>query len=242
MRATNGGVRLVKLNIDENPEIAQHLRVQSIPAVFAFVDGKPVDGFVGALPESQVKTFIGQLTAAAGPSPVEQALEQARAAFAAGETAAAANIFAQIIAHDQTNIVAHAGLARCALASGDLAGARQALAGLPEEADKDPEVTAARTALELAEQGESAGDTDELVARLGRDESDHEARYELALAHYAAGRAEAAIEALLEIVRRDREWNDEAARKQLVKIFEALGPADLLTLAGRRQLSSMLFS
>ncbi len=242
VRATGGAVRLAKLNVDENQELAQRMRVQSIPAVFAFKDGQPVDGFVGARPETQIKAFIDRLTADAEPSQLDAALLQAQAALAAGDIGAAANIYSQVLAHDATNVAAIAGMVRAATASGDLAKAREMLDAVPAEAANDAGVAAARTALELAAQGESAGDADELAARLARDENDHQARYELALAHYGAARTESAIDELLELVRRDRRWNEEAARKQLVKIFEALGSADPLCVAGRRRLSSMLFS
>ncbi len=243
VRAAGGKVRLVKINVDENQELAGQLRVQSIPSVFAFKDGRPVDAFVGALPESQVKAFVDKLMGGAqGPSPVEQAMAQADAAFDAGEHDAAANIYGQIVGHDPNIVGARAGLIRCAVATGDLAGARRALDDLPEEIAGNAAFTAARTALELAEQAEGAGDTAVLVLRLEQNENDHEARYDLALALYAAGNASEAIDQLLEIVRRDRGWNDEAARKQLLKLFEALGPTHELTVGGRRQLSSMLFS
>jgi len=243
VRASQGAVRMVKINVDENQELAAQLRIQSIPAVFAFKDGRPVDGFVGALPESQLKTFVEKLAGGPAPaSPVDEAVAQAQAAFDAGDLGAAANIFGQVLAHDPTNLPSRVGLIRCAVAGGDLKRAREALDGLPPEAADDPEVAAARTALELAEQGRGAGDTEALRARIEANANDHEARYDLALALYGAGNAEGAIDELVELVRRDRAWNDEAARKQLVKIFEALGPTHELTVAGRRRLSSVLFS
>jgi putative thioredoxin len=239
-----GAVRLVKINIDENPEIAQQMRIQSIPAVFAFKDGRPVDGFVGAQPESQIKAFIKKLggPAAAQPSPVQAALEEAKAAMAEGDTGTASAIYGQVLAHEPGNAAAAAGLARCYLAAGDREKAKEVLAGLTSEAKKDPEVTAAISALELAEQGAGAGDIAKLQAQVDSDPKNHEARFDLAAALFAAGKSEAAVDHLLDIFKRDRKWNDEAARKQLVKFFEALGPTDPLTVQARKRLSSLMFA
>ena len=248
VRESRGAVRLVKVDIDKNQELAAQMRIQSIPAVYAFFQGRPVDGFVGALPESQIKAFVAKLmktagAAAPGPSPVEQALEQAEAALADGDAGTARAIFGQVLAHEAGNLAAIAGLTRALLATGDVAGATAALAKAPADKAGDKAIAAARAALELAEQAAAAtGAVGELQQRLERDPADHQARYDLALALYGGGEAEAAIDALLEIVRRNRGWNEEAARKQLVKLFEALGPTDPLTLSGRRRLSSLLFS
>jgi putative thioredoxin len=242
VREARGAVRLVKVNVDQNQDLAAHLRVQSIPAVFAFKDGRPVDGFVGALPESQLKQFIQRLAGPVGPSPMEQAMAQAKAAQEAGDHGAAANIYQQVLNHDRGNPVAAAGLLRCLIATGGAAEARALYDGLPAEMKADAEIAAALTALELAEQAAKAGDVGELAARLAIDPKDHQARYDLALAHYAAGRAEAALDELLELFRRDRNWDDQAARKQMVKIFDALGPTHELTVGGRRRLSSLMFS
>jgi putative thioredoxin len=242
VREAQGAVRLVKVNVDQNQDLAMHLRVKSIPAVFAFKGGRPVDGFVGALPESQLKQFIARLGGPAGPSPIDEALEQARLALDEGDHGAAANIYQQVLAHDQGHLPAAAGLIRALIAAGDVAQARQMLDAIPAEQRKDKDVAAAVTALELAEQASSAGDVGELEARVAADPKDHRARYDLALAHYAAGRTEAALDELLEMVRRDRNWDDQAARKQLVKIFDALGPASELVASARRRLSSILFS
>ena len=243
VRDAKGAVRLVKINIDENPELAQQMRIQSIPAVYAFQDGRPVDGFVGALPDSQVKQFIGKLGAGGGPSPVEEAVALAKEAFAAGDHPRAANIFAQVIQHEPENVDAMAGLARIAVDKRDFAQARDILARIPAEHAHHAEVSAARAGLELAEAGaEAAGAVGELEAQLERDPGNHQARFDLASALFAAGEREAAIDQLLELVRRDREWNDQAARKQLVKFFEAIGLTDPLTVLSRRRLSSILFS
>ena len=237
-----GAVRLVKLNIDEHPSIAQQMRIQSIPAVFAFRNGQPVDGFVGAVPESEIKAFLKRLVGEAGASPLEQALEQARAAAEAGDLGAAANIYGQILKQEAGNPDALAGLAQCYIARGDLERAAQTLAMVPPEHAQHAEVSRAQAALSLQEELGGAGDADELAGRVAADPADHEARFNLALALAGGGDNEAAMRELLEIVRRDRRWNDEAARKRLVKLFEVLGDTHELTVAGRRQLSSILFS
>ena len=243
VRDAGGKVALVKINIDENPEIAQQLRIQSIPAVFAFDKGQPVDGFMGAQPESQIKRFVERLVGPMGPSPLEQALEQAKDALDAGDFASASNIYGQILRQVPGEAAAIAGLVRCLVGAGDLQEARELVDGLDDEALKNADVESAVSALALAEQaGEADGDTAELQARLAQDPGDHQARFDLAMAYHGAGRNEQAIDELIEIIRRDREWNDEAARQQLLKLFEALGHADPLTVAGRRKLSSILFS
>jgi putative thioredoxin len=243
VRGAGGAVRMVKINIDENPELAQQMRIQSIPAVYAFKDGRPVDGFVGALSESQVKQFVGRLGGAKGPSPIEEALALAKEAAAMGDLARAANIYTQVVQHEPGNPEALAGLARAAIARKEHAKARQWLDRVPKESANHTEVVAARAALELAEAGAQAqGALGELRQRLARDANDHQARLDLAVALFASGERETAIDELLDLVKRDRKWNEEAARKQLVKFFEAMGPTDPLTVAARRRLSSLLFS
>lgn len=242
VKAANGAVRLVKIDVDRNQELAAQLRVQSIPTVFAFKDGRPVDGFAGAVPESQVKAFIQRLTGQRGPGPIDEALTRAKALLDQGDVSAAANLYMQVLSQDQGNPKAVAGYLRCAVASGQLDQAREILNQIPPELANDAEIAAARTALELAEEGQGAGDAAEFRARVERDANDHEARFELAAALFAGGRAEEAIEQLLEIVKRKRDWNDDAARKQLVKIFEALGFSHPAAVAGRRRLSSLLFA
>jgi putative thioredoxin len=246
VKAARGAVRLVKIDIDQNQELAAQMRVQSIPTVYAFSQGRPVDGFQGALPESQIKSFVERLASSAGgapgPGPVEQALEQAEAALEAGQAGAASALFGQVLQHEPDNARAAAGMIRCALTSGDRAGAKQMLEGLPEELRKQSEFASIATALELAEAGESAGEIPELMEQLANDHDNHQARFDLAMALYAAGKHEAAADELLEIIRRDRAWNDEGARTQLVKFFEAWGPTNPLTLQARRRLSSLLFS
>ena len=246
VKAARGAVRLVKVNIDENPMIAQQLRVQSIPTVFAFVGGRPVDAFQGALPESQIKSFVDNLIRAAGgapgDSPIEAALEQARESLANGDHGTASAIFGQILGAEPDNLDALGGLGQCLVAAGDMDGARAVLEKVPEADREKPDFVAIRAALELGEQTANAGEIGGLQQRVSQDPDDHQARLDLANALYGAGDREAAIEALLEIVRRDREWNEQAGRKQLVKLFEAMGPTDPLTVSARRQLSSILFS
>jgi len=244
VKEANGAVRLVKINIDENPEIAQQMRIQSIPAVFAFKGGRPVDGFVGALPESQIKAFLKRLggPAAAQPSPVAMALEEAKAALDAGDFGTASALYSQVLAHEPGNAVAAAGLAKGYIAAGDTAKAKQLLDSLPAEAQKHADVAAARAALELAGQAKGAGDVAKLMERLSANPKDHDARLELATALFAAGQVEQAVDQLLDLFKRDRKWNDEAARKQLVKFFEVLGPTNPNTVSGRKRLSSLMFA
>jgi putative thioredoxin len=244
VRGAGGAVRMVKLNIDENPEIAQQMRIQSIPAVYAFKEGRPVDGFVGALPESQVRQFVERLGgAAAGPSPIEQAMTMAREAAQGGDHASAMGIYSQILQRESDNPEALAGLARALIARGEIDEARELLDGVTKEIAKHAEIAAARSALELAVEGQKAmGSVGKLRARLDANADDHEARFELATALFGAGERENAIDELLTLFRRDRAWDEQAARRQLVKFFEVMGPTDPLTLSGRRRLSSLMFS
>ncbi len=245
VREAKGKLRLVKVNIDENPQIAQQFRVQSIPAVFGVADGRVIDGFVGALPESQVRDFAKRLMgdgADEGAAQIAEAVEQAKLLLEEGDVGTASALFGQILQLEPGNPAAVAGLARCHIKAGDLARAKGMLAGVAAEKANDAEIAAARSALELAEQAKESGPLDELKAKAASSPGDHQARFDLAGALYAAGQQEAAIDELLEIVRRDREWNDQAARKQLLKLFEALGPTHPLTAGGRRRLSSLLFA
>jgi putative thioredoxin len=241
VRQAGGLVRLVKINVDENQALATQLRIQSIPTVYAFSGGRPVDAFTGAQTESSLRAFIGRLTAGATP-PLAQALDMAQAALDGGDAKSAAAVFTQILGEDPRNAKAIAGLIRSRLALGDVAGARSVVSGLTPDLTEQVDIKAARTAVELAERGGATGDIGKLTARVNADASDHAARFDLAEALFAAGQAEAAINALLDIIRRDRTWNEDAARVQLLKFFDALGPTHPLTTASRRRLSSILFS
>ena len=242
-----GAVAMVKLNIDENPEIAQQLRIQSIPAVFAFVKGQPIDGFAGALPESQIKTFLERVIKAgggeAGPTPIEQALEAAAEMLAQGDVSGAGALYGQVLQQQPDNIAAIAGMAQCYLQTGQPDAAERLIQALPEAKRSDPAIAAVIASMDLAEKSqEAAGRTGEFEQRLQENPNDHEARLELALAAYAQNDAERAIDELIEIVRRDRNWNEDAARKELVKIFDALGATHEATVDGRQKLSSVLFA
>jgi putative thioredoxin len=238
VQTAEGKVKLVKINVEAHPEIAAQLGIQSIPAVIAFQRGQPVDGFVGALPESEVKGFIERLV---GPL-VGEADALIEAALAADDAAAAAEFFAAALDIDPTLVKARAGLIKSYVALGDLALARDVLTAAPAGSERDSTLAAARTALELAEQATSVGDVADLQARLAADANDHQARFDLALALNGEGRREDAADALLEIIRRDRQWNDDGARKQLVQFFEAWGAMQPETIAARRKLSAALFS
>ena len=243
VRAAKGAVRMVKVDIDQNQQIAAQLRVKSIPAVFAFEGGKPVDGFMGALPASEIKAFVKRLADLGGKgNGLDEALAQGEEMLDKGAAADAAQVFAAVLAEDAANARALGGLARVELAVGDIARARQTLEMAPPEIVDDPAIVAARSAIELAEQTQDTGEEAELKARLEANPDDHQARYDLALALLAGKDREGAVETLLELFRRDAEWNDGAAKAQLFKLFDSFGPKDPLTLSGRRRLSSMIFA
>jgi putative thioredoxin len=237
--AARGAVKLVKIDVDKNPAYAGQLRVESIPTVYAFVDGRPVDAFMGAVPESQVKAFISKLTAPAGPSEVSQILDLAKGSLDSGDIGGAAQAYAQVLQMEPSNIKAIAGLARCYLTGGDAERAREVVEMLPADA-KDPDLDSVKAALALAAHG--ASETGELEGRLLADRGDHEARFELAKVLAGRGQMAAAADHLLTIIERDRAWNDEAARKQLLTVFEAAGATSEVARQGRRRLSSILFS
>ena len=240
VREASGLVRLVKINIDENQELATQMRDKSIPAVYAFKDGQPVDGFAGALPESQLKAFIKKLTDGA-QTPLDAALEQAEAALDGGDTMTAGAAFGQVATQDPENPAALAGMIRVALTEGEIDRAKGMADSLSQELLAKPEIAAAVAQLGLAQQSEESGDVLDLRAKLDGNENDHQARFDLAIALYGAAQNETAIDELLELFRRNAKWNNDAAREQLVKIFEALGAADPLVVEGRRKLSSLLF-
>jgi putative thioredoxin len=242
VKAAKGKVKLAKMNIDEHPAIPGQMGIQSIPAVIAFANGQPVDGFMGALPESQVIAFLERLTKGKIGAEEQDLLKVADEALAAGDAGGAAGIYGQLLAQDAGNVAALAGLARCHVLAGALEQAQQTLALVPEAKRNDAAVAAARAALELAEQAKSVGPLDELERKVAADPADHQARFDLAAALNAAGKRADAVEHLLTIVRRDRKWNDDGARKQLVQFFDAWGPTDEATVEGRKRLSSILFS
>jgi putative thioredoxin len=242
VRAAGGKVKLVKMNIDEHPQIAGQLGVQSIPAVFAFQRGQPVDGFMGALPEGQIKSFIERLVGPLGPSQTEEILAEADRLAAEGDAGGAAELYAAVLSQDPENIAALAALAKLHVDLGDLENARRLLEMAPPAKANDPAILGARAAIELAEQAGSLGDVADLQRKVEADPQDHQARFDLAIALNARNRRQEAADQLLEIVRRDRNWNEDGARKQLVQFFEAWGPMDEMTLAGRRKLSSILFA
>lgn len=250
VRALQGAVRLVKVNIEAHPQLAEQFRVQSIPAVYAFFQGRPVDGFMGSLPDSQVKQWVERivkatsaLTGMANPlAEIDAALQEAEAALIAGDWETAQDVFGDIVGIAPDNAAAYAGVVRCMIAGGHIDQAKTLLSAAPEPIAKDKALTQARTALELAEQTAHVGPTQELGAKVAAAPDDHQARYDLALALLAAGQRAEAVDQLLEIVRRQRSWNEEAARKQLVKLFAAFGTTDPLTIDGRKRLSSILFA
>lgn len=242
VQAANGAVKLVKMNIDEHPAIAGQLGIQSIPAVIAFKDGQPVDGFVGAVPESQIKDFITRVAGPTGPSDAEALVEAGTQLLEAGDTPGAAERFAAALKSEPQSVPATVGLARCLLASGETERAAQTLDILPESAAGDPTVAAIRAQIDLAAQTAELGDKASLEARIASDPSDLQARFDLALLLSAQNDREGAADSLLEILARNRSWQDEKARKQLLQFFEAWGPMDEATLSGRRRLSSMLFA
>lgn len=218
------------------------LGIQSIPAVIAFVNGQPADGFMGALPEKQVLEFLQRLTKGAVGAEERDGLKAAEEALAAGDAAGAADIYAALLAEDDTNVVAIAGLARCQLELGSIEQAKQTLTLVPPAKHNDPAYAAAHAAIELAEQAKSLGPVNELEQKIAANPADHQARFDLAVALNAAGKREEATTHLLEIFKRDRKWNDDAARKQLVQFFEAWGSADPATVEGRRRLSTLMFA
>lgn len=240
-----GAVKMAKVNVDENQMIAGQMRVQSIPTVFAFYKGQPIDGFQGAIAPSEIEEFVGRVVAQGGGSAdggLGEALEAAEEMLEQGAVADAAQTFAAILGEDPMNALAFAGLARCHLAMDNADEAEAVLNGAPAEIAEAAEIEAVRAQIELARQAENAGPVAELRAAVEADPDNHQARFDLAQALHAAGEAEAAVDALLELFRRDRDWNDGAAKAQLFTVFDALKPEDPIVLNGRRRLSSMIFA
>ncbi len=240
--AAKGKVRMAKVNVDENQAISSQLRIQSIPTVYAFWQGQPVDGFQGAVPASEIKAFIGRLTGLAGDNGLGEALEAAEQMLAEGAAADAAQTFAAILGEEPENAAAYGGLVRAHLATGDLDQAEAILNGAPAAISTAPELEAAHAQIELARQAADAGPLGDLRAAVEANPADHQARFDLAQALHANGSVQEAVDELLELFRRDREWNDGAAKTQLFTIFEALTPQDPIALNGRRKLSSMIFA
>ena len=246
VQATNGDVLLAKVNLDENPELGQALRVQSVPTVFAFFGGRPVDAFQGAQPESQITAFVDKLVQAAragqpGAIDIEEAMIAAAEALAQNDLQAAQALYAQILQQDEKNAKAYAGIIRTFIAAGALDQAKSLLDGAADEIAKDADVIAARTALEMAEKAKDI-DIEALEKAAQKNPQDHQTQIDLAEGQFAVGQKEQAIETLLASIKADREWNEEAARKALLKFFEALGHSDPLTVQGRKKLSTILFS
>lgn len=248
IQAAGGAVRLVKMNIDDHPSVAGQLGVQSIPAVIAFVNGQPVDGFMGALPESQIKQFIEKIVALGGGADAEaeaalgQALQAAADMQEQGQPDDASQIYAAILQQMPENIDALAGLAGCLLDQGNVVEARELLDTVPEDKSQEPVLRSVAVRLELAEQVAHLGNPAELEARLQANSQDHQARFDLAQIANAMGQRDEAVDGLLAIMKADREWNDDGARKQLLQFFEAWGFKDPATISGRRKLSSLLFA
>jgi putative thioredoxin len=242
VKSAKGKVKLAKMDIDKHPDIPGQMGIQSIPAVIAFANGQPVDGFMGALPEAQVIAFLERVTKGKIGGEEKDLLKEADAALAAGNAAEAANLYGQLLKEDSGNVAALAGLARCYVATGNLEQAKKTLAIVPEAKLNDSAVAAARAALELAEQAKSVGPIDELEKKVAADPLDHQARFDLAAALNAKGKRAEAADHLMAIVKRDRKWNEDGARKQLVQFFEAWGLTDPATVEGRKRLSSILFS
>jgi putative thioredoxin len=242
VRAAKGKVKLVKMDIDKHPSIPGQLGIQSIPAVFAFVNGQPVDGFLGALPEGQVTAFIERLTKDRIGGEEKDLLKTADDALANGDAAGAAELYAGVLAQDSSNVAALAGLARSYVSTGAIEQAKQTLALVPEAKRNDAAVAAARASLEVAEQAKAVGPIAELEQKVAANPLDHQARFDLAVALNSKGRRKEAVDNLIEIIKRDRKWNDDGARKQLVQFFEAWGPNDEATVDGRKRLSSVLFA
>ncbi len=242
VRGAKGKVRLAKMNTDDHPAVAQQLGIQSLPTVYAFVNGQPVDGFMGAQPESQIQALVDRLAGGSEGGDIAEVVASGEAALGEGDLEGAAEIFAAVLAEEPANLKAIAGLARAQLLAGSPDQAKATLALAPESAANDAGLAAVRAAIELEEAAAALGDVRELEAKVAANPNDHQARFDLAVALAAHGKREEAIDELLAIVRKDRNWNEDGARKQLVQFFEAWGPTDEHTLAGRRRLSSILFA
>lgn len=242
VRSYGGKVRLVKVNADEHPALTTQLRIQSLPTVYAFLDGRPLDGFMGAQPESAIRALIDRALGADAEADLAEVLAAADQAREAGDVQTAAETYAAILQEDQQNAGALAGLAQCYLATGDADRAEQMIGLVPPDKRNLAAVQSVKAALDLARLAGEADNTKDLARTVEANPADHQARFDLAVGLAARGNKEEALSHLLEIVKRQRNWNEDAARKQLVQLFDAWGPKDPLTLEGRRRLSSLLFS
>ena len=245
VNAGQGSVKLVKIDIDQNKEIAQQLRIQSIPAVFAFYQGKPVDGFQGAVPESQIQEFVNKLTQTSGTakkSPIDEAIELAQTMLDTKDFDQGASLYTQVLEHEPNNLDAKVGLAQCHLGTNNYPEAQNLVNLLSDEERHNSAFSSIISTLELAERGTQAGDLQQLQQAVENNPKDNQARFDLALALYTAGEHEAAVNALLQIISQDVKWKEEAARIELLKFFDAMGSTNPVTIAGRRKLASILFS
>ncbi len=242
IKAAGGKVRMVKINVDENQQIASQMRIQSIPAVYAFHEGKPVDGFVGNQSPAQIKAFVGKIAALSGDDGLGEALEMAEQMLVDGAAVDAAQTFSAILGEEPGNAAAYAGLVRAHLALDQSEKAQELLAAVPDEIKDASEIAAIRAQIDLAEAAAQAGPIGELRVAVASDPADHQSRFDLATALAATGDNQSAVDELLELFRLDREWNDAAAKSQLFKIFDSLKATDPIVLSGRRKLSSMIFA
>jgi len=245
VREAKGAVILAKIDIDQNQAIAQQMQIKSVPTVYGFVDGRPVDAFQGAQPESQVKAFVDKLAEAAGTAqadPLVDAMAEAKELLAAEEFEGAAGVYGQVVSHAPDNVDALGGLARALVGMGEIEGATEILSQVPEDQANHPDVAAAQSSLDILMQSAAVGDLSVLEAAIAADPKNHQARFDLAIGLFGAGRRDDAIDQLVDSMKIDRTWNDGAARAQLIQFFDTMNPADEATIVGRRKMSAVLFS
>jgi putative thioredoxin len=245
VREAKGAVILAKIDIDQNQAIAQQMQIKSVPTVYGFVDGRPVDAFQGAQPESQVKAFVDKLAEAAGTAqadPLADAMAEAKELLAAEEFEGAAGVYGQVVSHAPDNVDALGGLARALVGMGEIEGATEILSQVPEDQANHPDVAAAQSSLDILRQSAAVGDLSVLEAAIAADPKNHQARFDLAIGLFGAGRRDDAIDQLVDSMKIDRTWNDGAARAQLIQFFDTMNPADEATIVGRRKMSAVLFS
>lgn len=245
VREAKGAVILAKIDIDQNQAIAQQMQIKSVPTVYGFVDGRPVDAFQGAQPESQVKAFVDKLAEAAGTAqadPLADAMAEAKELLAAEEFEGAAGVYGQVVSHAPDNVDALGGLARALVGMGEIEGATEILSQVPEDQANHPDVAAAQSSLDILMQSAAVGDLSVLEAAIAADPKNHQARFDLAIGLFGAGRRDDAIDQLVDSMKIDRTWNDGAARAQLIQFFDTMNPADEATIVGRRKMSAVLFS